>query len=110
MGADDLRSVLGLICTLHAISQEMQRNVERLKAEFLDEAKVLESEVVLVNISSKVSTNELLAAIVESTNAIRASIVGKSRPLQDVLMLVLGKSAWIDLRAGPPDEISFGHA
>ena len=59
----------------------MEWHVERLETKFLIETKFLEPEEVLVDIFREIATNKLLAAIVERTSTVCASILGKSRPL-----------------------------
>ena len=59
---------------VHTILEEMKRDTERRKAEFFIQAKLLEAEEVFVHFLGKVPADELLAAIVESTGTICASI------------------------------------
>lgn len=63
--------VLGLICTVHAILQKMERDAKAAKTKFNIQAQLFETEEVLVEICGcKVSTNELITTIVERSLSI----------------------------------------
>ena len=66
---------------MHAILQQVEGHTERSKAELLVETKLLETKEILVDVFGKITTDELLAAVVESTDAVCSGIGVESRTL-----------------------------
>lgn len=82
----DIPGVLRLVRIVHPILQQVQRHTKRRETEFFVQAKLLESEEVLIHVFSKVAANKLLAAVNKGANAINASIRIESRALFKLVM------------------------
>ena len=76
--------VLRLVATVQAILQKVQRHAETLEAEFVCQTEFAEAEEVFIEVFGKVAADELLAAVVEGTDAVCACVVAKSRSLLTV--------------------------
>ena len=59
----------------------MQRHAERLEPKLFGQSKFFEAEKVFVNVLGKVTTDELLASIMEGTDAICTNTLSKGRTL-----------------------------
>jgi hypothetical protein len=62
----------------------VQGHAETLEAEFVCQTEFAEAEEVFVEVFGEVATDELLAAVVEGTDAVCARVVAKSRSLLTV--------------------------
>jgi hypothetical protein len=73
--------VLSLVATVQTVLQKMQRHAETFQAEFVCQTEFTEAKEVFVEVFSKVTTNELLASIIEGTDAVCTCMVAKGRSL-----------------------------
>lgn len=78
----DIPCILCLILVVHPVLQKMQWNTQRSHTELSVQTELLKAEEVLANLLCEISTNKLLAAIVESTNTTFPSIWIEGRPLK----------------------------
>lgn len=62
--------VVCLVCTMHTILQQMQRHAETFETKLGRQTELFEAEEVFVNVFGKVTTNELIAAVLECARAI----------------------------------------
>lgn len=80
----DRSLVLCLVGAVHTVLEEMEWHTKRLQSKLCHQSQLAEAKEVLVHIFGKISTHELVAAIVESSSAVRTSMVAQSRPLRTV--------------------------
>jgi len=76
--------VLRLVAAVEAILKKVQRHAETFKAELVCQTKFAKAKEVFLDVFGKVTTNELLAAVVEGTDAVCACVVAKGRSLLHV--------------------------
>ena len=76
--------VLRLVPTVQAVLEEMQRHAETFQTKLVCQTELTEAEEVFVEVFGKVAADELLAAVVEGTDAVCARVVAKSRSLLTV--------------------------
>jgi hypothetical protein len=73
--------VLSLVATVQTVLEKMQGHAETFQAELVGQTEFTEAEEVFVEVFGKVTTDELLASIVEGTDAVCASMIAKGRSL-----------------------------
>ena len=66
---------------MKAILQKVKWHAEILQPEFIGQAKLSEAEEVLVEIFGEVTTNELVATVVEGTCAVCTCMIAQCGPL-----------------------------
>ena len=73
--------VLSLVATVQTVLEKMQGYAETFQAELVCQTEFTEAEEVFVQVFGKVSTDELLASIVEGADAVCACVIAKGRSL-----------------------------
>ena len=68
------RGILGLVRVVHPILEKVERHAQRLKTELFVKAKLLEAKEIFVDVSSKIASHKLIAAVVKGADAISASL------------------------------------
>ena len=62
----------------------MQRDAETLQAKFVGQTKFFKAEEIFIDIGGKITTGELITAVIECTNAVCANTVAQSRSLHEL--------------------------
>lgn len=73
--------VLGLVATVQTVLEKMQGHAETFETELVGQTELTESKEVFAEVFGKVAADELLAAVVEGTDAVCACVVAKGRSL-----------------------------
>jgi hypothetical protein len=73
--------VLSLVATVQAVLEKMQGHAETFQPELVGQTEFTEAEEVLVEVFGKVTTDELLASIIEGADAVCACVIAKGRSL-----------------------------
>jgi hypothetical protein len=76
--------VLRLVAAVESVLEKVQRDAETFEPKLVCQTEFAKAEEVLLDVFGKVTTNELFAAIVESTDAVCACVVAKGRSLLHV--------------------------
>jgi hypothetical protein len=63
----------------------MQWDAETLQTKLISQTEFLEAEEIFINIGGKVTTGELITAVVECTNTVCANAVAQSGPLHKLV-------------------------
>lgn len=72
---------MGLVGAVHAILQQVERHTETLEAELSSQTQLFEAEEILINVFCEVSTDELIAAVLESACTVCTNVFAQSRTL-----------------------------
>jgi hypothetical protein len=76
--------VLRLVATVQTVLEKMQRHAETFKTKFVCQTKFTEAKEVFIEVFGKVTTDKLLASVVEGADAVCACVVAEGRSLRGV--------------------------